>query len=99
MIACAAHEFVQSRAFAAHHDDDVAGEIEAVVVAFAAFVETHNPEVLPLQLFKSADEIHHAGKAQVFGRPGAGFHGDGTQGRGAALSEDDTVHSSSICHA
>ncbi len=35
----------------------------------------------------------------MLGCAGAGLHGDGAQRRGAALGEDDTVHSGAIGHA
>jgi len=96
MVAGAADEIVQARAFAAEDEDAVAGEIELVVVARAAFVETDDPEIAALQLFESADEIDDAGNAQVFCSAGAGLDGDRAQRGRPPLGEHDAVDSGSI---
>ena len=67
-----------------------------VVVGFAAFVESDDPEVVPLEFFEGADEIDDAGDAQVLGRAGAGFDGNGTEGRGTALGEHDAVNAGTV---
>ena len=73
VIAGAADEIVEARAFAAEDDDEIAGEVEPVVVGFAALVETDDPEVLALELFEGADEVDDAGDAEVLGCAGAGL--------------------------
>jgi hypothetical protein len=52
MVAGAAHEIVETGAFAAKDDDEIAGEIELVVWGGAAFVETNDPEIAALELFE-----------------------------------------------
>ncbi len=99
VVAGAADEIVQARALAAKDDDEIAGEVELVVVGFAAFVETDDPEVVPLEVFEGADEIDDAGDAEVLGCAGAGFDGGGTEGSGAALGEEDAIDSGAIGHA
>ena len=99
MITGAADEIVQARALAAQHDDEVAGEVEAVVVGFAALVEPDDPQVLALEFFERADQVDDAGDAQMLGRAGAGFYGNGAQRRGTTLGEDNTVHARAIRHA
>ena len=73
MVAGAAHEIVEARAFAAEDDDEIAGEIELVVCGRAAFVEPDDPEVAALELFEGANEVDDAGDAEVLGGSGTGF--------------------------
>jgi hypothetical protein len=96
VIAGAADERVKARAFAAEDDDEVAGEIELVVGGASAFVETGDPEVVAFEVFEGADEIDDASDAEVLGGAGAGFDGGRTEGRRAALGEDDTVDTGAI---
>jgi hypothetical protein len=99
MIAGAANEIVKTGAFAAEDDDEIAGEIECVVGGEAAFVESYNPEVATLEFFEGANEIDDAGDAQVFGGSGAGFHGNGAEWSGTALSEEHAIDTGAICNA
>jgi hypothetical protein len=96
MIAGAANEIVQPCALAAENENAVAGEVELVVVGCAALVETDDPEILALEFFKGANEIDHAGNAEVLGCAGTGFDGDGAEGRGAALGKYDAVDACSV---
>lgn len=99
MVAGAPDEIVQSSAFAAKHKNTVTGQIEAVVVGFSALVETDNPDVLLLQFFKSANEIDNPRYAKMFDCAGTGFHGHGTQWRGAAFRHDNAIDTCTIGHA
>ena len=99
MIAGAADEIVEARALAAQHDDEVAGEIEAVVVGFAALIETDDPEILALEVFERADQVDDAGNAQVLGCAGAGLYGNGAQWCGTALGQHHTVDTGAIGYA
>jgi hypothetical protein len=99
MVAGAADEIVQAGTLAAQDEHEIAGEVEAVVVGFAAFVESDDPEILALEIFEGADEIDDAGNAQMLGRAGAGFDGNCAQRRGTALGEDDAVDACAIGYA
>ena len=99
VVAGAPDEIVQPRSLAAEDDDKIASEIELVVVGGAAFVESYDPKVVPLEFFEGTDEIDDAGDAQVLGCAGAGFDGGGAERRGAALGEQDAVNSCAIGHA
>ena len=99
MVAGAADQVVKACALATEDDDEIAGEVELVVVRLASFVETHDPEILPLEIFESADEVDDARDAQVLGCPRAGFDGHGAQGRGTALGENDTIDAGTIGNA
>jgi hypothetical protein len=99
MIAGAADQIVQAGALPAEDENAVAGEVELVVVGCASFVEADNPEILPLELFKSTNKIDDAGNAQMFGSSGAGFHGNGAERRGTALGQYNTIHSCSVGYA
>ena len=96
MVAGAADEIVQTGALAAEDEDEIAGEVELVVVGCAAFVETDDPEIVALEIFEGADEVDDAGDAQMLGGAGAGLDGDGAQRGGAALGEDDAVDAGAI---
>ncbi len=98
MVAGAADEVVEAGSFAAQHQNAVAGEVEPVVVGSSAFIEADDPEILPFELFEGADEVDHAGDAEVFGGPGTGLDGDGAEGRGAALGEDHAIHAGAVGH-
>ena len=96
VVAGAADKIVEARAFAAEDDDEIAGEVELVVVGWAALVETDDPEVVLLEVFEGADEVDDAGDAEVLGGAGAGFDGGGAERGGAALGEDDAVDAGAI---
>jgi hypothetical protein len=99
VIAGAADERVQARALAAKDDDEIAGEVELVVIGFTAFVKTDDPKVVLLEVFEGADEIDDAGDAEVLGCAGAGFDGGGAEWSGAALGEEDAIDSGAISNA
>ena len=99
VVAGAADEVVEAGAFAAEDEDAVAGEVELVVVGLAALVETDDPDIALLEVFKSADEVDDAGDAEVLGCSGAGFYGDGAERGGAALGEDDAVDAGAVGYA
>jgi hypothetical protein len=99
MVAGAAHEIVQTGAFAAKHDDKIAGEIELVVCGGAAFVETDDPEVPALELFEGANEIDDTGDAEVLRGSGTGFDGGRAEWSGAAFCEEDAVDTGTIGNA
>jgi hypothetical protein len=99
MIAGAADKIVEAGALAAKDDDEIAGEVELVIVRLATFIETNDPEILLLEIFKSANEVDNAGDAEVLGGAGTGLYGYSAEGCGAALSDDDTVDSGSIGNA
>lgn len=96
MVAGAAREVVEAFAFAAEDDDGVGGPVVFVVSHGAALVEADAPDILLLELLEGADEVDDAGDAEVFGGSGGGFDGDGAEGRGAALGEDDAVDAGSV---
>ena len=96
MIAGATDEIVKPGAFASENDDEIAGEIELIVSGGAAFVETDDPEIVALELFKGANEIDDAGDTKVLCGSGAGFDGGGAEGSGAALGEEDAVNAGAI---
>jgi hypothetical protein len=99
MIAGAANQVVEARAFAAEHQDTVASEVELVVVARAALVESDDPEIAAFEFFKGADEVDDAGDAQMFGGAGAGFDGYGAQGGRTPLGEQNAVHTGAVGNA
>ena len=99
MVTGFADQVVEAGAFAAEDEDAVAGEVELVVVAGAALVETDDPHVLLLQVFKGADEVDDAGDTEVFGCSGAGFDGDGAERGGAAFGEDDAIDACAVGYA
>jgi hypothetical protein len=91
MVACAADEVVEACALAAEDENEVPGQVKLVVVRGASFIETNDPEILTLELFK--------GYAQMLCRAGAGFDGDRAERGGTALGEDYTVYSGAIGNA
>ena len=99
MVAGAADKIVEAGALAAEDEDEIAGEVELVVVGRAAFVETDDPEIVVLEIFKGADKIDDAGDAKMLGGARAGFEGGGAEGSGAALGEDDAVDTGAIGNA
>ena len=96
VIAGAPDEIVQASALAAKNDDEIAGEVELVVVGGATLVEADDPEIALLKLFKGADDVDDACDAEMLGCTGAGFESNGTKRRGAALSENDTVDTGTV---
>jgi hypothetical protein len=99
MVAGAADEVVEACAFAPEDENAVAAEVKLVVLGGASFIETYDPEILTLELFKSADEVDYSGYAKMLCRAGAGFDGDRAERGGTALGEDYTVYSSTIGNA
>jgi hypothetical protein len=99
VIAGALDEIVKACALAAQNEDTIAGEVELVVIGFAALVETDDPEILLLELLEGADEIDDAGDAKVFCCASAGFDGNGAKWRGAALGEHDDVDACAVRNA
>ena len=78
MVASTADKIVQTGALAAEDQDAVAGEVELVVIAGAAFVEADDPEVAALEFFEGANKVDDAGDAKMLGCTGAGFYSDRT---------------------
>jgi hypothetical protein len=103
MVAGAAHQVMESGAFAAEDEDAVSGQVELVVIgvrdAIVAGVKADDPQVLTLELFEGAHQIDHAGDAEVLGGAGAGFDGNGAEGSGTAFGEDDAVDAGSVGNA
>jgi hypothetical protein len=94
-----ADQVVEAGALAAEDQDAVAGEVELVIVGLAALIEADDPDVLPLEVFEGAHEVDDAGDAEVLGGTRAGFYGDGTYRRGAALGEDDAIDAGAVGYA
>jgi hypothetical protein len=99
VVAGAADEVVETGTFAAEDEDAVAGEIELVVVGLAALIETDDPDILLLQVFKGAYEVDDAGNAEVLGGSGTGFDGYRAEGSGSALGEDYAVDAGAVGYA
>ncbi len=99
MIAGLADKIVQSGAFAAQNQDAVAGEVETVVVGGAAFVQTDDPEILPLQVFERAHQVDNARDAQMLSGAGACFHGYRAQWGGATLRQHHAIYARSVGYA
>ena len=91
VVAGAADEVVQAVAFASEDDDGVGREVVLVVAGCAALVEADAPDVVLFELFQGADEVDDAGDADMLGGSGGGFDGDGAEGCGAALGDEDAV--------
>jgi len=91
VVAGAAYKIVEAGPFAAQHDDAVAGEVEPVVIGGAAFVETDDPEILLLEVFKGTNQVHDARDAKVFCGAGAGLNGGRAEGGGTAFGENDAI--------
>ena len=87
---------MQTGAFAAKNENAVTGEVELVVVGCAALVESNNPEAPPFELFQSADKVHNARNAKMFGSSCTCFYRRGAQRRRTALGEDDTINPGAI---
>ena len=96
MVACATNKVVKAGAFTAKHQDAIAGEVELVVVYFAAFIETDHPKIALLELFQRTYQVHNAGHAQVFRRTGACLYSDRAKWRCAALGEENSVYACSV---
>ena len=99
VIAGAAHKIVEAGTFAAEDEHAIASEIKLVVIGCAAFVEADDPQILPLEFFKSADEVDDTGDTEVLGGSGACFNGYRTERGGTALGEDDSVDAGTIGYA
>jgi hypothetical protein len=99
VVAGAADKIMETGPLAAEDEDAVAGEVETVVVGLAALVEANDPQILALEVFKSADEVDDAGDAEMLSGAGAGLDGDRAEGRGATFGEHDSIDSSTVGHA
>jgi hypothetical protein len=99
VVAGAADEVVETSPFSAENEDTVAGEIEPVVVGCAMFVQSNDPDVLALQFFEGANQIHDPRDAKVFCRAGAGFDCGWADWSGAPLSQDNAIDSRAVGHA
>jgi uncharacterized protein YdeI (YjbR/CyaY-like superfamily) len=99
VIAGAAYQVVEAGPFAAQHDDTVAGEVELIVVGGAAFVETNDPEVLLLEVFKGTNQVDDARDAEVFCGAGAGLDGGRAEGRRTAFGENHAIDPGAIGHS
>ena len=99
VIAGAAHQVVKPRALAAQHDNKIAGKVKSVVVAFAALVQTDDPQVLAFEFFERANQVDDAGNAKMLRRAGTGLYGSSAQRRGAALGKNHAVNPGAIGHA
>jgi hypothetical protein len=96
MIAGAADQVVQARAFASKDDYRVRREVELVVILGAALVEADAPEVVLLEDFEGTDHVDDAGDTEMLGRPRRGFDGDGAERGGAAFGDDDAVDAGTL---
>ena len=96
MVAGAADKVVQARTLAAKHKHAVAGKVEAVVIGFAALIQSDDPEILALEFFKRAHQVHNASNAKMLCRTRACFNGDRTERRRPALGEHYSVHSRAV---
>ena len=96
MVAGATNKIVETGAFAAEDNDEIAGEIELVVWDGAAFVETHDPKVAALELLEGANEVDDTGDAEVLSGSGTGFDCGGAEWSGAALGEENAVDTRAI---
>ena len=96
MVAGAADQVVEAGSLAPKNEDEVAGEVEPIVVGGSALFEADDPEILALEVFECADEVDDAGDAEVFGGAGAGLDGDRAQRGGAALGEDHSVDAGAV---
>jgi hypothetical protein len=99
VVASAANEVVETCTLSAEDKNAISGEVEAVVVGSAAFVEADDPEVPALELFEGADEVDDAGDTQVLSSPGTRFHGNRAERGGTALGENDTVDAGAVGYA
>jgi hypothetical protein len=96
MVAGAAHQIVETCAFAPEHENDVAGEIETVVIGGAALVESDDPEIVALEIFKRTNEVDDAGDAEMLRGSGTRFNGHGAEWCGTALGEQDALDTGAI---
>ena len=91
VVAGAADQIVQAGAFASEDDYGVGREVVAVVILSAVLVEADDPEIVSLESFEGANKVDDPGEAQVLGGSGGGLDGNGREGRGPALGEEDPV--------
>ena len=96
MVTGALNEIVEPGAFAAENKAAVLTEVEVGVVGGAALVEADDPDVLLLHRFEGASYVDDLGDADVLGGTGGGLRGDGAEGGGPALGEDDAVDAGAI---
>jgi hypothetical protein len=91
VVAGAADQVVQARAFASEDDYGIGREVAAVVILGAALVEADDPEVIGLEGFEGTDEVDDAGEAEVLGCSGRSLDGGGAEGGGTAFGGQDAV--------
>ncbi len=96
VVAGALDEVVEAGALAAEDEADVLAEVEVGVVWGAAFVEADDPDVVLLHGFEGAGDVDDLGDADVLGGTGGGFGGDGREGSGATLGEEDAVDTGTV---
>jgi RNA polymerase sigma-70 factor, ECF subfamily len=96
VIAGAANQVVQARAFASEDDYSIRREIEAVVILGAALIEAHAPQVVFAELLERANHVDYAGEPQMLGRACRGFYRSRAERRGTAFRKQDAVHSGSF---
>ena len=96
MVAGTADQIVQACAFSTEDNYHVGREVEAVVILCAALIEAYAPQAVFLQRFQRAHQIDDAGEAQMLGRARGGLDRNCAQGRGAALGDQNTIHSRSL---
>jgi hypothetical protein len=99
MIAGAADKIVQTCSLAAENDDEIAREIELVVVGGSTFVETDDPKIVVLKVFEGAHQVDDTRDAKVLGCAGAGFDGRGREGCGTTLGKDNAVDARAVGNA
>lgn len=93
VVAGAADQIVEAGAFASENDYGVGREVVAVVILCAVLVEADDPEVVGLEDFEGANEVDDAGEAEVLSSSGGGLDGNGREGSGASLGEEDAIDS------
>lgn len=99
MITGPPHQIVKPRSFAPEHNYGIGLEVVAVVIHRAALVEADAPQVAFLEGFERADEVNHAGQAEVLGGTGRGLDSHRAERGGTALGEQNPVHTSSFSGA
>jgi hypothetical protein len=96
VVAGAAHKIVQARAFAAKHEDAVSGEIEAVVIGFAALIQADDPKIVAFEFFKGAHQVYNASNAKMLCRTRARFNRNWAERRRPALGKYYAIYTRAI---
>jgi hypothetical protein len=96
MVAGAAYQIVESCTFASEHNYSIGPKIVAVVIRCATLVQTDAPDIAFFEGFEGTDQVDDAGEAEMLGGAGRGLDGDGAEGGGTALGEEDAVDSGSF---